>query len=244
MKPGHVSDALAAPIAGRRRGVPFELEDLPCAGGCGNLTIMGSLCEACAEREQENARRDALCRATRGLRKQLKDCPKVGSPEFEMRVSSPKLRAFAERYTFARGNALVLGPTAIGKTTAMDAMEQRLIAEAIEARAPESPISAALRTTGLRLARVMREQRLGTTSEDLDQARRARVLFLDEIGQEHADPRWLLELLDDRYLARAITITTSGLTRGELEKRYGSGAFRRLVEPVGVVIDLFEATTT
>jgi DNA replication protein DnaC len=69
------------------------------------------------------------------------------------------------------------------------------------------------------------------------------VLVLDEIGQESAAPGWLLELLDERYRKRAPTLTTSGLTVEEIEKRYSSGAARRLVQPVGDTLNLFARET-
>jgi DNA replication protein DnaC len=72
-------------------------------------------------------------------------------------------------------------------------------------------------------------------------AETAPLLVLDELGQEIADDRWLLEFLNARYNSGLPTISTSGLARPELEKRYGAGAVRRLVEPTGQFLDLFDA---
>jgi DNA replication protein DnaC len=92
---------------------------------------------------------------------------------------------------------------------------------------------------GLRLARVLRETRLGSSCEELEEARRCSLLWLDEVGQEQADPRWLLDLLNDRYERGLVTVTSSGLPKAELEKRYGIGTTRRFTEPEGVTLDLF-----
>jgi DNA replication protein DnaC len=214
------------------------LPKAPC-DGCGQVeTIMGSLCDRC---EETRLRRERVTRAKGGvssLVRQLESAPRLGSPEFAERVRAERLRLFAERYTFERGNALVIGNSGTGKTTAVNALVVRLAAEAVAAGADDSPIMSCRRTTGPRIARALRETRLGVECAELDHARQCHVLVLDEIGQEMADPRWLFELMDERYGQR-VTITASGLTRAELDARYGTGAARRLVEPVGSVLDLF-----
>jgi DNA replication protein DnaC len=234
-----VSDPRLISVTDFPPGVRFQLHDAPCQGCKTVQTVMGSLCEACRVAERERERVDNVKRGTLSLRKRLVDCPAVGTPEFLSRVSSPKLRSFAERYSFERGSVLAIGPSGIGKTTAVNGLLRRLADVAIAGGDDKCPILSELTITGPRIARALRETRLGVTCELVDDARRARLLFLDEIGQEMADPRWLLELAQDRYEAGLTTITTSGLTRAELETRYGSGAIRRLFEPVGVLVDCF-----
>lgn len=221
----------------------LRVENLPCPGCRQVSTIMGSLCDPCRAAEQERSRRRRVESDVRALRKRFAAAPRIGTPEFARRVTHPKLAAFAARYSYDRGNALVTGPTGCGKTQQLPALALRLADEAVAGADGAAPILRACFTTGPRLARALRESRLGTTCEALTDARDARLLFLDEIGQESADPRWLLELLHDRYAAGGLTITTSGLTRDELEKRYGSGAVRRLLEPVGVLVDAFGGAT-
>lgn len=196
--------------------------------------------ELCTPDQDQVYTRREIQERTRELRAAMPRWPwaRVGDPLYAARAPDPRLQALASRWTPERGSMLILGPTGVGKTSTLVALVVRLIREAVQAADPEHILTGARWTSGLELVEARRETRLGAEDVVLGRARRARLLVLDELGQELGDPRWLLELIDDRYRRSAPTLTTSGLTRAELEGRYGSGAVRRLVEPVGQVIDL------
>jgi len=172
------------------------------------------------------------------------------SPEFSQRVQEPRLRRAAGGYRVERhGNLVLLGPAGCGKTMVAASIVKRLCAEAVAAYiAPghdSSKLEFATRvtwTTAADLNNSRRQHRLGEgEAPDFLRAEDATLLVLDELGQEIGDDRWLLEFLNARYNRALPTISTSGLTRAELEKRYGAGAVRRLVEPTGQFLDLFDA---
>ncbi|MEO7033101.1 MAG: AAA family ATPase [Polyangiaceae bacterium] len=172
------------------------------------------------------------------------------SREFSERVQEPRLRSAAERYRVEKhGNLVLLGPAGSGKTMLAAAIIKRLCAEAVEAfiapASDSSKLEYATRvtwTTAADLHNSRRQHRLGEgEAPEFLRAEKAPLLVLDEVGQEIADDRWLLEFLNTRYNGGLPTISTSGLTRPELEKRYGAGAVRRLVEPTGQFLDLFSA---
>jgi DNA replication protein DnaC len=172
------------------------------------------------------------------------------SPEFSERVQEPRLRSAAERYRVeTHGNLVLLGPAGCGKTMLAAAIIKRLCAEAVAAFIAPAPDSSKLEyaarvvwTTAAHLHNSRRQHRLGEgEAPAFLRAEKAPLLVLDELGQEMADDRWLLEFLNARYNCGLPTIATSGLTRPELGKRYGAGAVRRLVEPEGRFLDLFNA---
>lgn len=169
--------------------------------------------------------------------------------EFAGRVRHPRSRAAAERYEFEHGSVAFVGPSGCGKTTAAAAIALRLVDEAVTAfrvsmgRRSDlvDRVARAYWTTGAELCIARKHHRLGEgEAPEFDRAVSTPLLFLDEIGQEMSDDRWLLELLDARIVRGLPTITTSGLTATQLESRYGIGAYRRLIEPHGTCVDSFE----
>jgi DNA replication protein DnaC len=174
----------------------------------------------------------------------------AGSPEFSECVPSKQLQAVAQRYNpLEHGSLSLLGPAGCGKSVTACAVTARLCAEAVEAYVGRERDSAKLDwavrifwTTAAELCSARRQHRLGEgEAPAFKRAETAPLLVLDEVGQEIADDRWLLELLDVRYAGGLPTLSTSGFTRTQLEARYGSGTLRRLVEPSGRFIDLFAA---
>lgn len=176
---------------------------------------------------------------TRLLRRQLIKWARHSSERWRGLVAR-KLWGVAERYEIDRGPLCIQGPAGVGKTLCLHSIAWRLLDSAWTSGNAAHPIVGACFVTALDLAIEARETRLGREAEQLDDARFAPLLLLDEIGQEQCNPGWLLELLDHRMKRDRVTLTTTGLTRRQLEDRYGSGATRRLVEPGGVFVDLFE----
>jgi len=175
----------------------------------------------------------------------------VEHPMFAPRVKHPALRTAAKKWTSDKGSLMLSGPAGIGKTVSAATIAWRLVRDgesaaraagvASQVRVPAFKIATRVRwVSALDLIAARRGHPLGRGECALwETAATAGVLFLDEVGQEQAQAGWLLELLDARYRRGVPTVTSSGLTKDELEKRYGSGAVRRLVEPGGVWIDAF-----
>jgi DNA replication protein DnaC len=145
-------------------------------------------------------------------------------------VTEPRLLALADRWEPKRGSLLVIGPAGIGKTTIAALICRRLV------HAGDFGVRW---TSGIVQARARREARFGEQNRETIRVQNAPLLVIDELGQEDTDARWLLELIDGRYTSGRACLTTSGLTRPQLETRYGVGAVRRLIEPVGACLDLF-----
>lgn len=215
-----------------------------CCPDCKKPQDGGWVCSECSEAEERRVRlrevEDGLRILTRSLPEQLKKF--AGSDEARSIVREKKLLAVRDRYEPQHKNLLVIGPSGLGKTLVMIMAALRLANVARETTNAEHPICSSFWTSGLNLARALREQRLGSECAELEQARACRLLWLDEVGQELSDPRWLLDLLDSRYGTGRVTVTSSGLRRADLEARYGTGAMRRFTAPDGAVFDLFGDT--
>ncbi|MES1178958.1 MAG: ATP-binding protein [Myxococcales bacterium] len=171
------------------------------------------------------------------------------SPEFADRVRHPRLRALPARYRPELGSIQISSESGLGKTTAMAATCLQLQDDAVNAFRDSGGrdtskidcIARAHWTTASDLISARKQHKLGDgEAPEYARAETATLLFLDEIGQEIADDRWLLELLNVRYAAGLSTLSTSGLSPAALEQRYGSGARRRLIEPRGLSVDLFQ----
>jgi len=176
----------------------------------------------------------------------------ISSPDFALRVKSERLRNFAKRYQpDSHGSVVLLGGTGAGKSTAAAAAVLRLSSEAVDDFTKSGAHSTELLgfasrivwVTAAALCVARKQHRLGEGEAPvIKRAESATLLVLDEVGQELAEPAWLLELIDTRYARGLPVISTSGLKRAEIEARYGSGSTRRLIEPRGHFIDLFESS--
>ena len=115
--------------------------------------------------------------------------------------------------------ALLLGPTGVGKTSAM-----RWLALAVGPRAYEIRASRLGSAPG-------RHPLGGGDAAEIVRARSARVLCLDDVGTEEERYIGIIqEVIDYRYSEGLATITTSGLRQEELAERLGAAYTRRLVE--------------
>lgn len=209
----------------------------------------------CMERVRRSSAEAAVAReefATKRIAGFVSSLPEFrvrhDDPEFAARVTHPRLVAAAERYEIKHGNLALVGPSGCGKSTVAAAIALGRAESAVRAYCATGGRDSAqldhalgMRwTTAAELCAARKQHKLGAgEAPEIELAETATLLFLDEIGQEIADDRWLLEFLNVRYARKLPTITTSGLAQSELENRYGIGAYRRLIEPHGVVIDLF-----
>ncbi len=65
--------------------------------------------------------------------------------------------------------------------------------------------------------------------EDIERAKGAGLLVLDDLGLESADHGTLLSIIEARYWKALPTITTTGLGTAELIEKYGEAFYRRLL---------------
>lgn len=180
-------------------------------------------------------------------------------------VKSPVLNRFAE--TYKGGNALLLGPTRVGKSlTAFRAL--RLARYRRTIRQLESDPNWTITALNLarswwkdgsyevdpyfldgwadatELNRARLEHPLGHGEcFPIEATKKAGLVVLDEIGLPRNDDL-VLEILWHRYNAGKFTIVTvGGLTRRGLENRFGDAAIARMLESngrKGTIIDLHE----
>jgi DNA replication protein DnaC len=197
---------------------------------------------AAAAAKQEEFRQWKIRDSVRRILEELpQGAARCGSPEFKARVRSPRLRSFAETYTLDRGSAALLGPSGLGKTTALAAMAHRLIDVAV-ANTLGTPGALESREllnarrmawlTGQKLVTARRFHPLGEGEAPLVAgAMAASLLLLDELGAESREPDPIVfEVIDTRYATGLPTIVTSGLPSEQFIARYGDALWRRLTE--------------
>lgn len=142
--------------------------------------------------------------------------------EIEAKLAHPALVKVAAEPDATTRSALLLGPSKIGKSTACALALRRHVAAGGQV--------AAVWDYARALANVARLHPLGAgEAPELERARRAELLILDDLGLEK-DPGEIVDVLHARYEAGLVTWTTSGLSLDELRQRYGEALVRRLVE--------------
>jgi len=148
-------------------------------------------------------------------------------------ISAEQLIKVAQADDFHRRNALLLGPTKVGKSTALALMARRYILGGGDL------VWCYSRTLG----GAERRHPLGQDEpEEITKAKAARVLVLDDLGQEeHRDQGTILDVIHARYEAQLFTWTSSGLTYQQIGDRYGEHFARRLVECRGTAGRMVEA---
>lgn len=140
----------------------------------------------------------------------------------------------------SKGNLVLLGPTGVGKTTAVCARVRGIIDTAIRGKVDPEAIAFA---AGIRwidaptLSRATRQYALGRGEPpDVTESICATLLVLDELGYEQSRDRAIADVIEQRYNRQLLTISTSGRTRAEMVTQYGDAVFRKLIAG-GSVID-------
>lgn len=162
--------------------------------------------EARSEREQRDASELQRRQRMEGLRAER--------AKLERRINPRLLERLRGTQTPC---ALLLGPSGLGKTAAMDWLRVRWPGYFVHVR---------------ELASSERRHGLGEGyPPELAAARRAPVLYIDDLGaEEQRDLGTLQELLDHRYRNGLATCATSGLGSAELKAHLGAAYVRRLVD--------------
>lgn len=182
-------------------------------------------------------RADDMCQHLRALvAKQLPRWPVITPRAAVIAAMHPRLRQARDRFTLGDRSLVIIGPSGAGKTTFVAESVLRYV-ERPDATAGELRGLLAW-TTGHALAAARREAPLGRRAPLIDRCVDARVLVIDELGQEPLS-EVPFEIVDLRYAAGRSTVVTSGLPSTEFRARYGDAMWRRLTQDgVGANLDL------
>ncbi len=178
------------------------------------------------------------------------------SAELRARTAA-KLLGIVDGWSWSGPNLLILGPTRVGKTSGAALLVRMLLERAAASTGlfssadrrlwggckSELDLAGLIRWQSCRdLTTTVREFPLGQGApETIQRCQNARLLVLDDIGA--TDDRGALErILNARYERRWPTVTTSGLTSGELVSTLGDALVRRMSERAGLqglIVNLF-----
>lgn len=167
--------------------------------------------------------------------------------ELEARIHAPELVAFAKTWTWGDGSVLLMGPTRVGKSSAMGYLYRRLLAASVRSAELWDQARWMRWFAAEELAGCRKAHRLGQGDPpELIQSCNSRLLFLDDAGWD-SDPLEVSVILADRYNACRPTIVSTGKTETELRAHYGAAVVARLLETGGKgrgrVINLFPRET-
>lgn len=195
-------------------------------------------------------------RSLRHVREQLPSNAHGGVAELRSRTPA-KLLSVVDGWRWDGPNLLILGPTRVGKTSGAALLVRQLLERSVASTdafslavrrlwggcKSEYDLADLIRWQSCReLTTTVREFPLGQgTPETIQRCQHARLLVLDDIGS--TDDRGALErILNARYERRWPTVTTSGLTSGELVRTFGDALVRRMSERAGLnglIVNLF-----
>jgi len=158
-------------------------------------------------------------------------------------IKRPELRDWADTYATEDGGKLIIGPTSIGKTSAVVWAVKRVVKQSrselrqrAAAAGHRGPIGIGARVCWARaveLANARLQHGLGAGEAPLVlKAEDADLLVIDDLGGETRSDA-LEAVLACRYDRGLPTIVTSGKTSQELEERYGQALLRRVIESRG-----------
>jgi DNA replication protein DnaC len=220
------------------------------------------VCDECMRKWEEQRKREDAQRALEAWRERVRlrigafpqwNHTRIDSPEFVESIKSPKFRKAAQLYQVEHGDLALLGHTGTGKTSTMDAIAQRAVANVLAA-GPRDCVSIpdhqlidgdCYFIRAAELIRAMRRHPLGAKNDapEFERALRCRWLVVDDLGLEPPGTESTLhELYDERYKLRgrglvSVTMFTSGFTQKQLCERYGPAFVRRITEPKGAILE-------
>jgi DNA replication protein DnaC len=130
------------------------------------------------------------------------------------------------------GNVLFAGPTGVGKTLAMVhsvlSLWERRIARVHERK----PLPAVLFLKHAAIANARRNSPLGEEPQIIQDAMKAELLLIDDVGLADDRDSALVEIVDHRYDRGRPTLATTGLQTAEFSARLGEMLLRRLLQTV------------
>ncbi len=162
--------------------------------------------------------------------------PAMRAPRGELinRIARPELTKACEKWQWGDGNMLLIGPSSVGKTSAVAFLVYRLIRKgAIDGGLAWERAQGIVFTDARSLCARVREHGMGHgESEYLHEAKWATLLVLDDLAGD-ADAGIINDLMNHRYQQERRTITTTGLSVLQLSNTFGQALVRRLCESAG-----------
>jgi hypothetical protein len=246
----HDAPAPFIPPLGLTRPVPAE--PLPVrpwwCGGCGDPGPWRpyAYCDGCAEvdrRKRLAARlevvRQALPPSSEGATLGAKWLQDLVGPDAHAKALAYLRMLHAGERSVHPAWLLLEGQSRMGKTSLAAAIFRALAGRAGREGTPEAVVSLAFGMRFVatwRLRKAQQEHALGKGEAPLlHEAAKATLLVLDDLGNEGVDRgQAVADLLFARHEGRAPTVVTTGLSREELEARYGVALKNRLIESTTV----------
>lgn len=151
--------------------------------------------------------------------------------ELEQRIASPGMLSLAREWSpRTHGNAVLLGETGQGKSTAAAVVFRRLLQHGWRDGGEAWAFARGMRwCRAEQLEREMRAHPMGKGEcPAFRDAVNASLLVLDELGWER-DPKGIASVLAERYDSPRLTIVTSGQTLRQLSEAYGAAVVRRML---------------
>ena len=170
---------------------------------------------------------------------------KPGLEELAARIKHPKHGVTKELVDFVkfwnprlRRNAVFLGETGVGKSTAAAAMFRRALLAGVQNGGEDWNIALRMHWyRSAKLERLVREWPLGHGEcPAYTAAKNASVFFLDDLGWEK-DPKAMADFLAEMYESSCLVILTSGFNKKDLDERYGAAFVRRMLTNRASVIE-------
>jgi DNA replication protein DnaC len=210
----------------------------PRCGRCDReVRRIGHLCPGCEHLDRRSLREAALRTARESIPPAFRN---LDAQEVRRRTTVDQESLELALTSTARSRVVLVGASGFGKTTLACLMLRQVIEVGVDgARAGFERARRALFVDAPGLCRAVRDHPLGAGDAPmLERALRASVLVLDDVGQElelrmPCNP--VVEVIRERHAQERATWVTTFLSPAGMEKGYGSGTARRVLDGAAVI---------
>jgi DNA replication protein DnaC len=229
-----IADVLAMLARGES---PRDVGPARCARCDRDVARVGLLCAECQALDRRQLREAALRAARESIPPAFRA---IDAQQVRQRTKVDAGTLERARAATTRLRVVLVGASGFGKTTLASWMLRQILDPGVDG-APEvfGRARRALFVDAPALCRAVRDHPLGAGDAPLlESALRASVLVLDDVGQElelrmPCNP--VVEVIRERHAANRATWVTTFLSPAGLEKGYGSGTARRVLDGAAVI---------